>query len=473
MSDSLDLDSVFQVSLECLERGESIQDCLARYPERAAELAPLLETVVALRSLASPPPRSEAARAAARVQFLSAVERRQAQMVAQTQTAWPRWRERLSQLLRHPLLRQWAPVLGGVLLAFLLISGTMRASATSLPGDLLYPIKLATEQVQLLITGDTSQRTTLQEKFQERRRTEAKTVIEQGRRARVNFSGVIERVTPGALQVAGLTVRLGYETRIQGAPRVGAIAQVTAVSQSFGELVALDIEVFEPPTPTPMPTVALTATPAPQPTRARATRPRVQIPQRRTRTSPVIIPTRPPTPVLPTPTPLPTAAAPTPEGPAVTATALPLPEEVLTVTPGPTDGRALPTPVPTAVTPELTVTGPAETPATPSEATPVPTATEPAETPTAQLAPEASPTSPPPEATPEPAPTTASTPPPSEPTATPVPEAPTPAAPPPTATPPPPTEPPPAPTPAPPPPPSPEPNPGKELPTPSPENPAG
>lgn len=466
MSDSFDLDSVLQASLEYLERGESVQACLARFPEQAAELAPLLETVIALRSLASPPPRSEAARAAARARFLSAVERQQVQMAARARAPWLGWREGLSRLLEHPLLRQWAPVLSGVFLAFLLISNTMKASATSLPGDWLYPIKLAVEQVQLLITSNASQRTLLKEEFQARRWTEVKSLVERGRRARVTFSGVIEEVTPGALRVAGLTVRLGYETRIWGAPRMGAMAQVAAISQSFGELVALEIEVFEPPTPTPVPTstLGLTATPTSQPTATRATKPRVQIPQRRTRWAPVLIPTRPPRPARPTP--------------------IPLPGGALTVTPSPTGEHVLPTSMPTAEMPLIpSETAPA--PTMPPEATPMPTSAEPAETPAAPPTSETSPTSPPPEATPEPAPTEVP-PPPSEPTSTPAPEAPTPP-PPPTAPSPPPTEPPsptepPPPTAPPPPPPTspppPEPpppplEPGKELPTPPPENPEG
>ena len=448
MSDVLDFESVLQASLDSLEQGASIQDCLARFPEQAAELAPLLETVVALRALASPPPRSEAARAAARARFLSAIEHRQAQMAARARNPWPRWRERFSGLLGHPLLRQWAPVLGGIFLAFLLINGTTRASATSLPGDWLYPIKLATEQIQLLITSDTSRRSLLEEEFQERRRAEAKSLIEQGRRARVTFSGVIEGVTPGTLRVAGLTVRLGYETHIHGAPRVGAIAQVAAVSQRFGELIALEIEVLEPPIPTP--THPSFATPAglstSQPTPTRAVRPRVQIPQRRTRRAPVFIPTRPPRLLRFTPTPLPTPGLPTAiatstsEALVVTATASPLPEEVPTVLSSPTGEFVVPTATPMAETPTVPLV-PEASPTSSPEETPGPVPTESSWEPTATAVPEGTISVPP-------SPTTA---PPSPPTLLP------PTEPPPTvALPPPPTEPPPP------------PEPGEELPTPPP-----
>ena len=484
MSDRFDFESVLQDSLESLERGASVQDCLARFPEQADELAPLLETVVALRTLASPPPRSETARAAARARFLSAIEHRQVQMAARAQTPWLRWRERFSGLLENPLLqlRQWAPVLGGIFLAFLLINGTTRASANSLPGDWLYPIKLATEQIQLLITSDTSRRSLLEEEFQERRRAEAKSLIERGRRARVTFSGVIERVTPGALQVAGLTVRLGYETRIQGAPRAGMIAQVVAVSQSFGELIALEIEVLEPPIPTPTPASFATATglSTPQPTPTRAVRPRVQIPQRRTRRAPVFIPTRPPRLPRFTPTPLPTPRLPTAtstftsEASVVTATASPLPEEVPTILPSPTGELVVPTVTLAAETPTVPFI-PEASPTLPPEETPGPVPTESFWEPTATLVSEETVSAPPsptaalPEETPGPVPTESSW----EPTATPVSEETVSAPPSPTAMPPspptllPPTEPPPT-VALPPPPtePPPPPEPGEELPTP-------
>ncbi len=61
---------------ECLERivvdGETLEQCLKRYPEQAAELKPLLETVLAVKEASAVEPRPEF-KARARYEFRSAI----------------------------------------------------------------------------------------------------------------------------------------------------------------------------------------------------------------------------------------------------------------------------------------------------------------------------------------------------------------------------------------------------------------
>jgi len=62
---------------DCLERllteGETIEQCLESYSERAAELKPLLQTVLATKKASAIQPRPEF-KARARYQFLSALQ---------------------------------------------------------------------------------------------------------------------------------------------------------------------------------------------------------------------------------------------------------------------------------------------------------------------------------------------------------------------------------------------------------------
>ena len=120
---------------ECLERllvkGETIEQCLQGYPEQAADLKPLLQTALAARQAAAVQPRAEF-KARARYQFHSALQE---------------WVTRK----RHPFLSwfpRWATVVTIVLGILLMGGGTIAAAGYSMPDSPLYPVKLATEQVQ-------------------------------------------------------------------------------------------------------------------------------------------------------------------------------------------------------------------------------------------------------------------------------------------------------------------------------------
>jgi hypothetical protein len=138
---------------ECLERllvgGETIEQCLERYPEQAAQLKPLLETALAVKETSAVQPRAEF-KARARYQFRSALR----------EAAAPKpffgWR------------RRWAAVVA-VLVLLLAGGGTVFAAAGSMPDSPLYPVKLATEQVQLVLTPSQLGKANLCAEFADRR----------------------------------------------------------------------------------------------------------------------------------------------------------------------------------------------------------------------------------------------------------------------------------------------------------------
>lgn len=159
---------------ECLERliqGESIEECLARYPEQAAELEPLLRVALVAKEASSLEPRPEL-KAAARHRFqlaLSDVERRQ-----QRRGFALRWRWR------------WALAITAVLLLILVAGGsTVAASSDSLPGEPLYPVKTAVEQVRLWFTTTDTGKAKLHAQFANRRAQEIIRIIEKDRPDRV------------------------------------------------------------------------------------------------------------------------------------------------------------------------------------------------------------------------------------------------------------------------------------------------
>jgi hypothetical protein len=124
---------------DCLERllvkGESLEQCLERYPAQAAELGPLLETALAAREASAIQPRPDF-RARARYQFRSALK----ETAADKSRAFWGWFPR------------WATVVAIVLVLVLAGGGTVLAADSSMPDSPLYSVKLATEQVRLTLT---------------------------------------------------------------------------------------------------------------------------------------------------------------------------------------------------------------------------------------------------------------------------------------------------------------------------------
>jgi len=165
---------------ECLERliqGESVEECLARYPEQAAELEPLLRVALMAKEASSVEPRPEL-KAAARHRFQSAVSdmghRRQRRGFAL------RWRWR------------WAMAIAVVLLLFVAGGSTVAASNDSLPGDLLYPVKTGVEQVRMWLATTDTGKAKLHAQFANRRIEEIIRIIEKDKPDKV--PGLVERL---------------------------------------------------------------------------------------------------------------------------------------------------------------------------------------------------------------------------------------------------------------------------------------
>jgi len=147
-----EFDNIFD---ECLERildGETLEQCLARYPEQAAELKPLLETVLAVKEASAVEPRPEF-KARARYQFRSALQEK----VAPQRRPFFGW------------LPRWATALAIVLVVLLAGGGT----------------KLATENVQLALTTSDLDKARLCANFADRRVTEIIYMAERGDARRV------------------------------------------------------------------------------------------------------------------------------------------------------------------------------------------------------------------------------------------------------------------------------------------------
>lgn len=186
------------------EKGDSIEQCLRDYPEHAAELEPLLRAAISVSeasSTISPPPEFQRL---AKYRFLSALHEKGPQ----------KGERRVGRLLKWQ--RGWAIALAVVLALFLTGAGTVTASASSLPGDTLYPVKTATEKVQGFFTFGSEAKAGHYMKLAERRLNEIEALARQDRTIPQSVLDVLNEDTEQALELLikhkpagkGLIIRL-------------------------------------------------------------------------------------------------------------------------------------------------------------------------------------------------------------------------------------------------------------------------
>jgi len=287
------IESALDKCLSCLKKGDSIEACLAEHPSLADELEPLLQTALRAQQLRGSRALSEAALAAGRSEFLRKAAALRASTAQNRQGVFSRLADGLRATWNGLTMRKGTlTIIATALLLFGLLSGGTMASANSLPGDPLYPLKRASERVQLALTFAEETKAELLTSFEKRRVEEVQSVVE------------VRRIVT---------------------PLIGRDVWVEARTQTDGQVVAHYVRVIEPvekpPTQTP-----LLSTATAKPTETKKIEPSPTL----------IVPTNEPT----------ATEAPHKEKPKPTATEEPTP------TSGPTGTLTLtPTPVPTVVEP--------------------------------------------------------------------------------------------------------------------------
>ncbi|MBI5082826.1 MAG: hypothetical protein HZB17_16210 [Chloroflexi bacterium] len=160
-----DLSLILAESLEALDRGATLENVLAHYPEQRAELEELLKaarTIQAAPTVAASPLFKKSARA----RLLRKLSSRESKRF---------W---LIDLLR-PLQRQGALSFALALALIVVItSGTVLAANNSLPGDSLYGVKRGVEQMRAAVSPNDP---ALHIEFANERLNEARALIKLGK----------------------------------------------------------------------------------------------------------------------------------------------------------------------------------------------------------------------------------------------------------------------------------------------------
>jgi hypothetical protein len=235
--------------LKLMEQGESLASALAYHTELAAQLRPLLEAAMRARS--------------GRQENLPAtvLARSRARLLARS--------EDLRQGKNRSLVQRrfWRPAWTAfAVIAILVMSsnGLLIASAHSIPGDTLYPLKRSVESTQLQLVSDPAKKQKLEHTFSERRLDETKSLITRQRVESVEFTGVVSSQSQGEWLVSGIPVIVTAQTEIDKAIGIGDEVEVYGTTNAAGDVEAIrlsldrdsDMEDDHPglsPTQTPSP----------------------------------------------------------------------------------------------------------------------------------------------------------------------------------------------------------------------------
>ena len=210
-----------EVCLEAMEQGVDIETSLARYPDIADELRPILQTSIVAREKTAFTPSADMMRRN-RAKFIQhATVMREAMVKPSLSRNW------------FTSLRRVAVVLAVLAIVFLSGTGLVQASSRTLPGDNLYPVKRTWEDVSLLFTFDLTRRESLEIEHENERLEECYELIAEGRSAEVDFAGIITEQNGNKWLVSGITIVISPQTDFHDGPVfVGDAVRVFGVIQS-------------------------------------------------------------------------------------------------------------------------------------------------------------------------------------------------------------------------------------------------
>jgi len=232
---------ILDICLREMENGADVEKILARYPDLAKDLRPILLASVKAKQLAAPGPLADVARRNRTKLLQHAAELREGKVKRKSYDVW------------FPSLRRLVVTL--IVLAVVFAGGTslVRASSGTVPGDRLYSVKRTWENVLVFFTTDSQKRELLEFEQDNERLDELNELFEQGRSAPVDFVGVIASQSADQWLISGINVLISPQTRLsQESIIVGAEVHVTGHAQTgfvqadFIELISLNEVVSTP-----------------------------------------------------------------------------------------------------------------------------------------------------------------------------------------------------------------------------------
>ena len=166
--ETIELDSILDECLERMQRGEELESCLASYPDHGKELRGLLIAATDVSKLELPQT-SRQATEIGRQQMFAALNNKKLTNLQEIQTipvsivGILRYLEQVQATIKSNLSKEFLvmhkTVIAIVLVLVMLFGGSAAsayAAQGSLPGDVLYPMKTAIEDVSVDFSIDSA-----------------------------------------------------------------------------------------------------------------------------------------------------------------------------------------------------------------------------------------------------------------------------------------------------------------------------
>jgi hypothetical protein len=244
-------DLILEDCLSRIDRGESLQDVLDSYPLLNGHLEPLVRAALMGRRLPRPVPSRDGFRTGKNMLLAEMNNMHQVNSFRQkgsrtaSSSLTERWLGNLARLFQVKRTKSLAPVYRFAVVGLVLVLGggflTVNASASSLPGDALYDLKLGLEQARVFFTFDPEARQDLALEIEEERLSEVELLLEAGRQEEVVFGGVIEQKGESIWVIKGISVQIDPITELKGNLVIGSVVDVAATTLEDGTLQASDI----------------------------------------------------------------------------------------------------------------------------------------------------------------------------------------------------------------------------------------
>lgn len=215
------LHEALEVCLEAIDHGMDIESSLARYPDIADELRPILQASANAIGMAAPDPSVEVIRRNRAKLLQRAAQIRETRVKESSTRNW------------FSSLRRAAVALAVLAIVFMSGTGLVRASSMTLPGDNLYPVKRTWEDLSLLLTFDLTRRESLEVEHENERLEEVHELFAEGRSAEVDFAGMVTQQNGDEWLVSGITIVISAQTDLHDGPVfVGDAVRVFGIIQS-------------------------------------------------------------------------------------------------------------------------------------------------------------------------------------------------------------------------------------------------
>ena len=226
------IEDILAICIEDIRAGRStLEGCLTRYPDMCSQLEPLLRLAV---NIHEPPAFRPSAgfKNAARVRIMESIR------AGQKKEPWNiPFIFGIRHALHSGLLKTSAIVLAVLLVISASGTGTAYASQDSLPGDALYPVKMATENFRRIFTFDETARVELELAFADTRLEEMKTLASKNPgEIHSALSGYIANVDMAAGKAEENGDTRGKSTRMEAVAL--AISEHLATIDEVGDVVA-------------------------------------------------------------------------------------------------------------------------------------------------------------------------------------------------------------------------------------------